>query len=64
MALRFLQFLRHADADEALPPVLRDAPLDDEPVTGEERCALEEAYEAVAGGDVISDEELRRELGI
>ncbi len=48
-------------------PVLRaflNAPEDDEPETEEERAAVEEAYEALARGEVVSDEELRRELGL
>ncbi len=48
-------------------PVLHaflNAPEDDEPETEEERAAVEEAYEALARGEVVSDEELRRELGL
>ncbi len=48
-------------------PVLRaflEAPEDDEPETDEERDAVAEAYDAIARGDVISDAELRRELGL
>ena len=55
---------------EPLPPehpvlaALRNAPLDDEPETAEERAAVEEAREAERRGEVISDEELRRRLGL
>ena len=48
-------------------PVLRaflNAPEDDEPESEEERAAVEEAYEPLARGEVVSDEELRRELGL
>ncbi len=48
-------------------PVLRaflNAPEDDEPETEEERAAVKEAYEAIARGEVVSDEELRRDLGL
>ena len=48
-------------------PVLRaflTAPEDDEPETEEERAAVAEAYEAIARGEVVSDEELKRELGL
>lgn len=48
-------------------PVLRaflEAPEDDEPETEEERAAVAEAYEAIARGEVISDEELKRDLGL
>ena len=48
-------------------PVLQaflNAPEDDEPETEEERAAVAEAYESIARGEVISDEELRRRLGL
>lgn len=43
---------------------LREAPPDDEPEADEERIAVAEAVEALRRGDVVSDEELRRELGL
>jgi hypothetical protein len=54
-ALLLLQDLR-------LPRVLREAPIDDEPKTEEERAAVAEAEAAIARGDVIRDEDLEREL--
>jgi len=39
------------------------APLDDEPLTDEDREAIREAREDFAAGRVVSLEELRRELG-
>jgi len=48
-------------------PVLRaliDAPLDDEPESEEEKAAVAEGLAALARGDVLSDEELRSELGL
>ena len=54
-ALALLQDLR-------LPRVLRDAPIDDEPETDEERAAVAEAEAAIARGDVVRDEDLDREL--
>jgi hypothetical protein len=54
-ALLLLQDLR-------LPRVLREAPIDDEPETEEERSAVAEAEAAIARGDVIRDEDLEREL--
>lgn len=48
-------------------PVLRallNAPLDDEPETDEERALVAEGRAALERGDVVSDEELRRELGL
>ncbi len=55
-ALVMLQDLR-------LPRVLRDAPIDDEPETEEERQLVEEARLDLAAGRVISQEEIRREFG-
>ena len=55
-ALAYLQTLR-------LPAFLRDAPLDDEPVTEEEPAAVAEAEAAIARGEVVTGEDLERELG-
>lgn len=44
--------------------LLAEAPEDDEPLTGEGREAIREAEQDVARGDVISHEELLRELGL
>jgi hypothetical protein len=60
-ALRFLEFLRNQGA----PPALRAlalAPMDDEPMTDEDRAALEEARADVAAGRVVSHAEARRRL--
>ena len=46
-----------------LPAVLRNAPLDDEPETDEERQLVEEARQDLAAGRVVSHEEIRREFG-
>ncbi len=46
------------------PVGLSLAPVDDEPLTPEEVAALDEAYAARQRGDVVTDEELRRELGV
>jgi hypothetical protein len=54
-ALTYLQDLR-------LPRVLRDARIDNEPETDDERAAVAEAEAAIARGDVIRDEDLEREL--
>jgi len=40
------------------------APIDGEPETDEERTAVAEAREDVARGDLISTEQLSRELGL
>ncbi len=47
-----------------LARALYAAPPDDEPETVEERAAVAEAEKAIARGEVISDEELARELGL
>lgn len=57
---RFLARLRE---DAELPPVLRDAPWDDEPVDPEEAEGDREAWDDVRAGRVTSNEDLRRELG-
>ena len=61
-AERSLKALGEPDADTFLR-TLRDAPLDDEEETDEERALVAEARAAVARGDVVSDRDLERELG-
>lgn len=60
-ALRFVEYLRHSEDDPVLA-ALRDAPPDDEPLTEEDVVALEEAYEDLAQGRVVSHAEARRRL--
>jgi len=55
-ALTYIQTL-------GLPAFLRDAPIDDEPETEEERAAVAEAEADLAAGRVVSHEEIRREFG-
>ncbi len=43
---------------------LANAPADDEPVTDEERRAVEEARAEAERGDVLTTAQLRRSLGI
>jgi hypothetical protein len=62
-AARYLEYLRSMGGDPLLR-TLMEAPLDDEPETDEERAAVAEAREALARGEVVSDEELKRELGL
>ena len=48
-------------------PVLRalmNAPIDDEPVTDEERAAVQEGLDAIEAGDVYVLEEVEKELGL
>ena len=61
-AERYLEFLCACQD----PPIqaLESAPEDDEPVTDEEREAVEEAERAFADGDVVSDAHVRANLGL
>jgi len=61
VARRFLEFLG-TDAPDALLQALRNAPLDDEPLTAEDEAALGEAERDRAEGRVVSHEEARRRL--
>jgi len=49
--------------DLRLPRVLRDAPIDDEVETDDERQLVKEARQDLAAGRVVSHEEIRREFG-
>lgn len=60
-ALRFVEYLRQSDDDPVLK-ALRDAPPDDEPLTEEDVAALEEAWEDVRQGRLVSHEEVRRQI--
>jgi hypothetical protein len=51
------------DATANLPRILAEAPWDDEPETPEEALAVQDAYEGLARGDLISHGGLRRALG-
>ncbi len=59
---RYLQFLRY-DIDP-LAWLLDNAPMDDEPLTEEDKVAIREANEDIAAGRVVSHEEMKRELGL
>lgn len=61
-ARRYLEYLR--DMNDPLLRSLRDAPVDEEPLSEEESRALEEARDDYANGRTISTEELSRRLGI
>lgn len=61
-AERYLEYLtEHGDP---FTRALMAAPDDDEPLSREDREALDEGRQALAGGDMVTDEELRAELGI
>jgi hypothetical protein len=61
-AARLLELL-HLAGDPLLRALL-DAPEDDEPESDQERAAVAEGWAALRSGDVVSDHELRRELGL
>ena len=60
-AKRFLGYLRNSG--DPVIQVLLDAPLDNEALTKHEEIAVNQAWEAVTGGNVVADEELGRRLG-
>ena len=62
-AERALLQLQNLGEDPVLK-ALMDAQLDDEPETDEERSLVAEGRTALERGDAVSDEELRRELGL
>lgn len=61
VALRFLEFL---ETDGPASPLwsVKEAPVDDEPMTAEDEQALAEAERDVAEGRVVSHAEARRRL--
>lgn len=60
-AKRFLEYLRFRSKDP-LRVFLDEAPLDDEPVTEEDRAAIHEGFAEKARGEVVSQEEAERLL--
>lgn len=61
-ARRYLEFLS-IQPDPVRQAILK-APLDDEPVSDEDRVALRRARKAVKAGRVVTHEALKRELGL
>ena len=72
---KLVDFLEENEADEAAKfvsyliylrdPVLRalrEAPVDDEPETEDERAAMEEAYEDLKSGNVIPSDKIFDEI--
>jgi len=51
-----------ARGESSLPPILANAPLDDEAESDEERAAVAEAEEDFQQGRAVSHEEARRRL--
>ncbi|HEX9885343.1 MAG TPA: hypothetical protein VGA70_02605 [Longimicrobiales bacterium] len=62
-AERFLEYLASRD-DDPLVRALRNAPDMDEPLSEEDREALEEGRKALEAGEVVSHEELRKAIGL
>jgi hypothetical protein len=50
--------------DDPVMRSLRRAPIDDEPLTAEERAAIDEGLRSLSEGRGITTEELKRRLGI
>lgn len=59
-AVRYLEYLEKRP--DPVAAALRNAPLDDEPVTTKDRQALEEAEEDLRHGHTASHEDARRIL--
>ena len=59
-ALRYVQFLEE-ESDPVLR-MLRNAPIDEEEETEEERRLVEEAREELRAGQTVSHEEIKREF--
>ena len=62
-AKRFLEYLRERWSDPVIR-VLEEAPYEDEAIPDTEENAVQEAREALVRGEVVSDEDLRRELDL
>lgn len=62
-AQKALEAVREA-AGLDMPDSIRNAEEEDEPVSSEERAAIDEAWEDVRAGRVHSMEEVRLELGL
>lgn len=60
-AQEYLEFLQYRS--DPLLRALLSAPEEDEPISPEEEAAVEEGRQALARGEVITDDELRRKLG-
>ena len=62
-AERFLEYLASVD-DDPLVRALMNAPDMEEPLSDEDREALEEGRRALEAGDIVSHEELRKAIGL
>lgn len=62
--LDFIGYLRIKRERQTLPPVLAEAPLDDEPLTEEEIEEIEAAKADAAAGRLTTSEQMRAEFGL
>ena len=62
-ATRYLRYLREFGEDPLLKKLM-SAPIDDEPETEEEVRGVEQARKELEAGDILTTEELKRELGL
>lgn len=51
-------------SDDPFLRALANAPVDDEPLTPEDEAAIQEGLDAIARGDVVTQSEVRRALGL
>jgi hypothetical protein len=58
------RYLARRGTDDPVLRALANAPEGDEPLTPEEEAAIREGMEAIERGDVLSQAEVRRELGL
>lgn len=61
-ARRYLEYLR--DLGDPVRRAFETAPEDDEPESEEEARAVQEGRDAIERGEVVSDAEVRRQLGL
>lgn len=61
-ACRYLEYLK--EKGDPLMAALMNAPEEDEPISEEEEAAVQVARDELERGEYVTDEELRRELGI
>ena len=57
----FLEYL--ADTDDPVLRALWEAPIDDEPLSDEDRASLAAGWEDIKAGRIVTLEEVERELG-